>query len=93
MPAHTAYTGLCHPSATPKRGSGKIDEGGRWITVMAFLRKRASGNYALSFKWKGKSYIKALGTDDEQAANEVKQDADEQLARKRETVESIPFEF
>ncbi len=39
---------------------------------MAFLRKRESGNYSLSFKWKGKSYIKALGTDDEQAASEIK---------------------
>ena len=48
---------------------------------MAFLRKRPSGNYALSFKWKGKSYIKALGTDDEQVATQIKQDADEQLAR------------
>ncbi len=76
MPAHTAYTGLRHPSATPTRDRGGIDEGGRnRITVMAFLRKRASGNYALSFKWKGKSYIKALGTDDEQVAKGIKQDA------------------
>ncbi len=29
---------------------------------MAFLRKRASGNYALAWKWKGKPYIKGLGT-------------------------------
>ncbi|MCP4594828.1 MAG: site-specific integrase [bacterium] len=50
---------------------------------MAFLRKRASGNYALSFKWKGKSHIKALGTNDEQAAQAIKKDADEQLARIR----------
>lgn len=50
---------------------------------MAFLRKRASGNYALSFKWKGKSYIKALGTDDEQVANGTKKDAEEQLSRIR----------
>jgi hypothetical protein len=53
------------------------------ITDMAFLRKRASGDYSLSFKWKGKSYIKALGTDDEQAANEIKQEAEDQLARIR----------
>ncbi|MHC4064981.1 MAG: hypothetical protein ACYSUI_10835 [Planctomycetota bacterium] len=50
---------------------------------MAFLRKRASGDYSLSFKWKGKSYIKALGTDEEQVANQIKQDAEEQLARIR----------
>jgi hypothetical protein len=50
---------------------------------MAFLRKRASGNYSLSFKWKGKSRIKALGTNDEQIANEVKKDAEEQLKRIR----------
>lgn len=35
------------------------------ITDRAFLRKRASGNYSLVFKWKRKSYIKALGTEDE----------------------------
>ena len=84
MPAHTAYTGLRHPSATPTQDRGGIDTGGRnRIRVMAFLRKRASGSYSLSFKWKGKSYIKALGTDDEQVANQIKQDAEEQLARIR----------
>ncbi len=67
------------PSATPKIGVG----GRNRITNMAFLRKRASGNYSLSFKWKGKSYIKALGTDDEQAANAIKQDAEDQIARIR----------
>ena len=50
---------------------------------MAFLRKRASGNYSLSFKWKGKSYIKSLGTDDEQEAEQIKKDANEQLDRIR----------
>jgi hypothetical protein len=50
---------------------------------MAFLRKRASGNYSLSFKWKGKSHIKALGTDDETEAKQIKQDAEEQLKRIR----------
>ena len=50
---------------------------------MAFLRKRASGNYSLSFKWKGKSYIKALGTDNEQEAEQIKKDAEDQIARIR----------
>lgn len=50
---------------------------------MAFLRKRANGMYSLSFWWKGKTYIKALGTDDEQVANEIKKDAEEQLNRIR----------
>ena len=53
------------------------------ITDMAFLRKRASGKYSLSFKWKGRSYIKALGTDDEQDANKIKEDAEAQLTRIR----------
>ena len=59
--------------------------GSRRITDMAFLRKRASGNYSLVFKWKGKSYIKALGTDDEQAANEIKQDGFGRNLRAQET--------
>ena len=50
---------------------------------MAFLRKRESGNYSLSFKWKGKSYIKALGTDNEQEANQIRKDAEDQLQRIR----------
>jgi len=50
---------------------------------MAFLRKRASGNYALSWKWKGKSYIKGLGTKDPTEAERIKQDAVDQLARIR----------
>ncbi len=69
----------CHSCATPKIGVG----GRNRITDMAFLRKRASGNYSLVFKWKGKSYIKALGTDDEQATNAIKQDAEHQIARIR----------
>ena len=43
---------------------------------MAFLRKRANGIYSLAFWWKGKTHIKALGTDDKQAADQVKQHAD-----------------
>jgi integrase len=50
---------------------------------MAFLRKRASGNYALAWKWKGKSYIKGLGTKDLAEAERIKQDAVDQLARIR----------
>ncbi|GJM23976.1 MAG: hypothetical protein DHS20C16_03910 [Phycisphaerae bacterium] len=50
---------------------------------MAFLTKRANGMYSLSFWWKGKMYTKALGTDDEQVANEIKRDAEEQLANIR----------
>ena len=50
---------------------------------MAFLRKRASGNYSLVFKWKAKAYIKALGTKDLGEAKQIKQDAENQLARIR----------
>ncbi len=50
---------------------------------MAFLRKRASGNYALAWKWKGKSYIKGLGTKDLAEAEQIQQDAVDQLARIR----------
>ena len=50
---------------------------------MPFLRKRASGNYALSWKWKGKSYIKGLGTKDLAEAEQVKRDAVDQLVRIR----------
>ncbi|MCH7994795.1 MAG: hypothetical protein IIB57_10180 [Planctomycetes bacterium] len=42
---------------------------------MAFLRKRASGNYALAWKWKGKAYIKGLETSDLAEAERIKQDA------------------
>ena len=50
---------------------------------MAFLRKRGSGNCSLVFKWKGKSYIKALGTKDLSEAEQIKHDAENQLARIR----------
>jgi hypothetical protein len=70
---------LRRPSATPKIGVG----GRNRITDMAFLRKRASGNYALAWKWKGKSYIKGLGTNDLPEAEQIKQDAVDQLARIR----------
>ena len=50
---------------------------------MASLRKRANGNYSLVFWWKRKQHIKALGTPDEQEANQIKEDAEEQLDRIR----------
>ena len=68
-----------HPSATPKIGVGARN----WSTDMAFLRKRASGNYSLVFKWKGKQYIKSLGTKDRREAEQIKKDAEDQLARIR----------
>ena len=49
---------------------------------MAFLRLRA-GKYSLVFKWKGKVYTKAIGTDDENEAERIRQDAEEQLRRIR----------
>ena len=49
---------------------------------MAFLRLRG-GKYSLTFKWKGKTHIKALGTDNEAEAKQIKQDAEDQLARIR----------
>ena len=48
---------------------------------MAFLRKRASGNYGLP--WKGKTYIKGLGTKNLAEAEQIKRDAVDQLARIR----------
>ena len=48
---------------------------------MAFLRKRAGGSYSLPFRRQGNSHTKALGTDDEQAAKQIKRDAEDQLIR------------
>ena len=53
------------------------------ITDMAFLRKRASGDYALAWKWKGKPYFKGLGIKDLAEAERIRQDAVDQLARIR----------
>ncbi len=50
---------------------------------MAFLRQRASGNYGLSWKWKGKTYIKGLATKNLAEAEQIKRDAVDQLARIR----------
>ena len=50
---------------------------------MASLRKRSNGKYSLDFRWKGKAHIKALGTDNEQEAEQIKKDAEDQLARIR----------
>ena len=43
---------------------------------MAYLRKRASGVYALVLDWKGKKYIKSLKTKDRPEAEQIKKDAD-----------------
>jgi len=50
---------------------------------MAYLRKRASGVYALVLDWKGKKYIKSLKTKDRPEAEQIKKDADDQLDRIR----------
>jgi len=50
---------------------------------MGFIRKRANGALAYVFMWKGKRHTKNLGTDNEQEANQIKKDADDQLARIR----------
>ena len=47
---------------------------------MAAIKKRAKGKLSLTFWWKGKQQIKALGTDDPQEAERIKKDAEEQLA-------------
>ena len=39
---------------------------------MAYLRKRASGVYALVLDWKGKKYIKSLKTKDRPEAEQIK---------------------
>ena len=49
---------------------------------MAFLRKRGQ-KYSLSFKWKHRSYIRALGTTSEREARQIKKDAEAQLDRIR----------
>jgi hypothetical protein len=46
---------------------------------MASLRQRRNGDYSLVFWWKGKQHIKAVGTKEEVEANQIKQDAEEQL--------------
>lgn len=50
---------------------------------MAFLRQR-NGKYSLTFKWRGKSFIKALGTTDEQKAKQIMDDSEAQLDRIRQ---------
>ena len=50
---------------------------------MASLRRRSNGKYSLDFRWKGKPHIKALGTDDFQEAEQIRKDAEDQLARIR----------
>ena len=50
---------------------------------MAFIRKRANGMLSLTFFWKGKRCIKALGSTSENEAKKVKKDVEDQLARIR----------
>jgi len=62
-----------HLPAPPQRHPQReIGVGGRnRFKDVAFLRKRAGGSYSLSSKSRGESYIKALGTDDEHAAESL----------------------
>ena len=50
---------------------------------MGYIRARANGQLAFVFMWKGKKHTKGLGTTDEQAAEQIRQDANEQLDRIR----------
>ncbi len=50
---------------------------------MGFIRERANGQYSYAFRWKGKQYIKALGTSERTEAEQIKKDADDQLNRIR----------
>lgn len=50
---------------------------------MGYVRKRANGQLAFVFSWKGTKHTKALGTTDEQEADSIRQDANEQLDRIR----------
>lgn len=43
--------------------------------IMGFLRKRSSGQYAYGFRWDGQQYIKALKTDNDHKARQIKKDA------------------
>ena len=48
---------------------------------MAPIRIRSNGKYSLVDGWKGKQYIKALGTTVEHEAKQIKQDAEKQVDR------------
>lgn len=50
---------------------------------MGYVRKRANGQLAFVFSWKGTKHTKALGTTDEQEAETIRQEANEQLDRIR----------
>jgi|GEM_PF-6640202 len=50
---------------------------------MGYVRKRANGQLAFVFSWKGKKHAKALGTTEEQEADSIRREANEQLARIR----------
>ena len=50
---------------------------------MGYIRTRANGQLAFVFSWRGKKHTKGLGTTAEQAAEHIRQDANEQLDRIR----------
>lgn len=50
---------------------------------MGYIRKRTNGQLAFVFAWKGKKHTKALGTADQKTAKQIREDANEQLARIR----------
>ena len=51
------------------------------VHQMGFIRKRSNGSLAFVFMWKGKRHTKNLGTASEAEANQIKQDAEDQLDR------------
>ncbi len=50
---------------------------------MGYIRKRTNGQLAFVFAWKGKKHTKGLGTADQKTANQIREDANEQLTRIR----------
>ena len=50
---------------------------------MGYIRTRANGQLVFVFSWKGKKHTKGLGTTDEHAAQQIRQDANDQLDRIR----------
>jgi hypothetical protein len=50
---------------------------------MGYVRKRANGQLAFVFSWKGTRHTKGLGTTDEGEAEAIRKEANEQLDRIR----------
>jgi hypothetical protein len=50
---------------------------------MGYVRKRANGQLAFVFSWKGTKHTKGLGTTDEGEAEAIRKEANEQLDRIR----------